>query len=77
MRTVMAAVLAAFVVVLLAAAIGGAQPSRGPQTILSGPDIGFRVDSTDREGRALGRLMVRIDGQWVEAGSAPAVRPVR
>ena len=34
--------------------------------IISGPDLGFRID--DRDGnRAMGTLMVRINGQWVEA----------
>jgi hypothetical protein len=42
--------------------------------ILSGSDVGFRVESRDPAGRALGRWMVRIDGQWVEAVDAPTAR---
>ena len=35
-------------------------------TILSGNDVGFRVEGR-RGTAAVGRLLVRIDGQWVEA----------
>jgi hypothetical protein len=41
---------------------------------VSGADIGFRVEGT-RDGRALGTLVVRIDGQWVE--TAASVVPKR
>ena len=55
-------------------------PSLTPQgptsaaRVLSGPDIGFRVEST-RDGRAIGTLVVRINGQWVE--TAASVSPKR
>jgi hypothetical protein len=42
--------------------------------MLSGSDVGFRLESRDLSGRALGRWMVRIDGQWVEAMDAPTAR---
>jgi hypothetical protein len=42
--------------------------------IVSGPDIGFRVEGT-RDGRALGTLVVRIDGKWIE--TAASVVPKR
>jgi hypothetical protein len=45
-------------------------PSLRPQTptVLSGNDIGFRVDG--RKGNTpIGVLVVRINGQWVEAGT--------
>jgi hypothetical protein len=42
--------------------------------VVSGPDLGFRVEST-RDGRAVGTLVVRIDGQWVE--TAASVAPKR
>ena len=40
-------------------------------TVIAGNDLGFRVEST-KDGIALGRLVVRIDGQWIDAqvGSA-------
>ena len=40
-------------------------------TMLSGSDIEFRVESRAPAGRAVGRWMVRIDGQWVETLDAP------
>jgi hypothetical protein len=43
--------------------------------IVSGNDIGFRVEGADpRTGGPVGRLMIRVNGEWVEAGSAGAVR---
>jgi hypothetical protein len=42
-------------------------------TIISGPDLGFRVDS--RKGNTLvGGLLVRINGQWVEVESSVGVK---
>jgi hypothetical protein len=42
-------------------------------TVISGPDLGFRVDG--HKGNApLGRFVVRIDGQWVEIEEAAGVR---
>ena len=44
-----------------------------PATIISGADIGFRVDSVAPDGTPVGRIVVHQKGQWVEvtlAGSA-------
>jgi hypothetical protein len=40
---------------------------------LSGEDVGFRFSNLDRDGAAVGTLMVKINGNWVEArfGSKP------
>jgi len=35
-------------------------------TILSGSDVGFRVERT-QDGVPIGTLVVRVDGRWVEA----------
>ena len=36
-----------------------------PPVVLSGPDLGFRIE--ERRGEAVyGRLVVRVDGQWIE-----------
>jgi hypothetical protein len=45
-----------------------------PPVVLSGPDVGFRIE--ERRGEAVyGRLVVRIDGQWREVNlSGSAVR---
>ena len=40
--------------------------------MLSGADIGFRVEGTTPAGEVIGTLMVRIKtGQWVAAHAAP------
>ena len=48
----------------------------GNAQILSGADIGFRVEST-KAGQPSGTLMVRIDGQWVEARWAARIMPAK
>ena len=46
--------------------------------IVSGPDFGFRIES-DQGGIPVGKLVVRVDGKWVEAriGTLPGARPIR
>lgn len=72
-RTVLMAIAAVFL------AGGGwvagqqTEPYRVPMnpTILSGPDIGFRLEGKER-GAVVGTLMVRLkNGEWVEARSSP------
>ncbi len=38
--------------------------------ILSGSDIGFRVEGKKPSGAPIGTFMVRVDGRWVEANWA-------
>ena len=38
--------------------------TEGP-TLISGNDVGFRIERT-KDGIAIGRLVVRIDGRWVD-----------
>jgi hypothetical protein len=43
--------------------------------IVSGADIGFRIEGTDpRTGNPTGTLVVRVDGEWVEIVSPGRVR---
>jgi hypothetical protein len=52
-----------------------AQTRPSAPRVLSGTDIGFRVEGTDaRTGNPTGRLVVRIDGEWVEISPAGGVR---
>lgn len=46
--------------------------------IVSGPDLGFRIEG-DQRGTLIGKLVVRVDGKWIEArvAAVPGVRPVR
>lgn len=58
-----------------------AQFPRAPQSdarIVSGNDIGFRVEGSDpRTGAPTGTWMLRVRGEWVEIGSAPGIRPAK
>ena len=42
--------------------------------MISGADVGFRVEGTDRSGKPIGRWMIRVDGQWVEPSADPSLR---
>ena len=37
-----------------------------PPVVLAGPDVGFRIEAY-KGTTPVGRIVVRIDGQWVEA----------
>ena len=53
-----------------------AQVVRGTPRVVSGADLGFRIEGTDRgSGRPFGTLVVRVDGHWVEASSAARITP--
>jgi hypothetical protein len=47
-----------------------------PQMV-SGSDIGFRVDGTDRLGLPVGKCMVRVNGEWVEVSPSAVMAPAR
>jgi hypothetical protein len=49
-----------------------------PSRILSGADVGFRVEGTDpRTGNPTGTWMIRVDGEWTEVGAIPRIKPAR
>jgi hypothetical protein len=50
-------------------------PSSPEPTVVSGPDIGFRVESIGRNGRPTGTLVIRVKGQWVPVNFGGDVRP--
>ena len=54
-----------------------AQRSNSEPQILSGSDIGFRVDGIGRNGTKIGTLVARVDGKWVEVEFGSAARIVR
>jgi hypothetical protein len=65
--------LVAFVAALaLGATLMQAQPPQESQ-ILAGPDVGFRVEGHDVDGRPYGTWMIRVDGRWVEPHTRPTV----
>ena len=63
------------------AAQGPQFPSQQPDPnapIISGNDVGFRVDrqETERLGRLTGTWVVRINGQWIEPAASLRSRPL-
>jgi hypothetical protein len=50
-----------------------AQSPLAAPTIISGNDLGFRVEG-HKAGKPVGVLVVRVNGQWVEAGSSMGVQ---
>ena len=53
----------------------GLQSARATPTLFSGVDVGFRMEG--RKGNTpVGRLVVRIDAQWVAVDVAPVARVV-
>jgi hypothetical protein len=68
-RKLLVVVVLCFVTLAAAGLVAWAQaPSAKPvpPTIISGPDLGYRMEGRD-SGRAVGTLMVKINGEWVEA----------
>ena len=50
-----------------------AQPQRGrvvteAPTVIFGDDVGFRMERT-RDGMAVGKVVVRVDGRWIDTTS--------
>ena len=43
-------------------------------TVVAGPDVGFRVERVER-GIPIGKLVVKIDGKWVDAQFAGGAVP--
>jgi hypothetical protein len=63
------------IVIWLASFVGVGVWAQTPpqQRVISGADLGFRVDGQARDGTPTGKLVVRINGQWVEAGFAVGI----
>ena len=78
MRGINVSLAAIAVVVVGATVVPLAQGQRAQQDskIVSGSDFGFRIERMDGN-RAAGTLMVKINGQWIEAVPAPKAMAVR
>jgi hypothetical protein len=50
-----------------------AQPRE--QTIISGNDVGFRIEGMTPAGDPLGTWMIRVNGKWVPVTTRFGVRP--
>jgi hypothetical protein len=73
------ALLWALSLVVVAAMTAAAQGQRGQlgfdiltegPTVVSGNDVGFRIERT-QEGIPIGKVVVRINGRWVDTSVAP------
>ena len=66
------------VVIWLASLVGVGvwAQTESQQQVISGSDLGFRVKWQDRDGHPVGRLVVRLNGKWVEAGFAVGIANV-
>jgi hypothetical protein len=45
-------------------------------TVISGNDVGFRIERND-DGIPSGRLVIRVDGRWIDTGLATPAVPAR
>lgn len=46
--------------------------------IISGQDVGFRIEGRDpRTGRPTGTWVIRLDGEWTPVGTMPSVVPAK
>lgn len=53
-------------------------PREAPGRIISGQDVGFRVEGRDpRTGRPTGTWVIRVDGDWTPVGTMPSVVPAK
>jgi hypothetical protein len=77
-RTVIVAVIALLAGVGLGVRTWAQVPVPSPSSpggVISGADFGFRVESTDKD-IAIGKLMVRVNGKWLEARFAGGARVI-
>jgi len=65
----------ASLIVVAMATFAFAQGRLAQPQMLSGNDIGFRVESIDLGGKAVGTWMVRYNGNWIEVGPTGGLRP--
>lgn len=45
--------------------------------VVSGDDLGFRLNGTDISGNPTGTLVIRVDDEWVEARFSMSTRLIR
>ena len=58
------------------AGVGVWAQTQAEQRVITGSDLGFRVEGQNRDGTPVGKLVVRMNGQWVEVGFAPVIAKV-
>ena len=75
-RTCVVVLLASLLSAVSGALLAQSQIQSSTETaVLSGPDVGFRIDSYER-GKPVGTLVVRLNGRWVEPRSTMQAVPL-
>jgi len=46
-----------------------------PPKVMSGADLGFRVEGLDVNNKPVGHLVIRVNGEWIEAGVTWSAKP--
>ena len=77
MKRLFLAWLASVVVVALMTAAFTLAQARQNGAVVSGNDLGFRLDGTDRSGNPTGTLVIRVDDEWIEARFSMTRRLIR
>ena len=77
MRLITLWIASVILVALATLAYSQARDPRSDVKVLSGNDIGFRIDGIDSSGKPTGVLVVRSKGEWVEVGSSISVRHLK
>lgn len=76
MRKLVAMWVLSLVVAGVLSAIATAQVNRQTPRVVSGADLGFRVNGQDRNtGKPVGVLVIRINGEWVEVSPGVSAFP--
>lgn len=58
-----------------AAAMVTAQVTRTPPRVITGGDLGFRVDGMDMKGNPVGTIVIRMNGEWIPVGDGLKASP--
>ena len=71
-----AGVILLWIASLVVAAQWGVRAQSGTPMVLSGSDVGFKVDGQGPTGRPYGSFVVRINGgDWVPVDTSPRMNP--
>jgi hypothetical protein len=75
MRRTVALWLSIALIGLLVAVVRGQGDRGSTENVITGGDLGFRVDGMDpQSGHPVGRFVVRLKGRWVEVIEGTGVR---
>jgi hypothetical protein len=67
--------LLSLALVALIASVVTAQVTRTPARVVTGGDLGFRVEGTDTQGRPVGSVVIKVNGEWVAVRDSMKATP--